>query len=322
MQIVTQVKKCRVCGNANLVPILSLGEQYATNFVEADSKNLATGPLDLVLCQTKDGGCGLLQMQHTFNHDLLYQQYWYQSGISTTMVKALADVAHNAQSLVKPAAGDIVVDIGANDGTLLRQYQITGLKTVGFEPSNLYKLGEKGNFKIIHDYFNYPAFKKEFGSAKAKIITAISMFYDLEDPNTFVEDARKVLADDGVFIIQMNYLVLMLENNTFDNISHEHLEYYSLFSLENLLSRHDLEVFDVELNDVNGGSIRTYVKHKGASVKESAGAKQRLLAQREVEKKLGLDDKSVYAQFAKRISAIKTRLHSFLEREKKMKIVI
>ena len=143
------------------------------------------------------------------------------------------------------------------------------------------------------------------------------MFYDLEDPNTFVSDAAKCLSDDGVFIIQMNYLVLMLENNTFDNISHEHLEYYSLFSLENLLSRHDLEVFDVELNDVNGGSIRTYVKHKGASVKESAGAKQRLLAQREVEKKLGLEDKSVYAQFAKRISAIKTRLHSFLVKEKK-----
>src|SRR4030066_1459215 len=254
---------CRVCGSKKLIPILSLGNQFVTNFVEDSKGDFPKGPLDRVLCNLKDGGCGLLQMKHTMERDVMYRKYWYKSGISTTMVKALADITTAVEKAVALSKGDIVVDIGANDGTLLRQYKTPGLLTVGFEPSNLWKLGIEGNAKIINDYFNCDSFSKEFGNKKAKAITSIAMFYDIEDPNTFVEDIKKCLGKNGVWIIQMNYLGLMIENNTFDNISHEHLEYYSLLSLLSLLEKHGMEAFDVELRELNGGSFRTYIARKG-----------------------------------------------------------
>lgn len=308
-------KSCRVCGSDKLIPILSLGDQFVTNFVDDPKGDYPKGPLQLVLCNTKNGGCGLLQLKHTVERDVLYRKYWYQSGISLTMVNALADIADVAQRVVELSTGDIVVDIGANDGTLLRQYKVPGLVTIGFEPSNLWKMAMKGNTKIINNYFNYNSFKKEFKDKKAKVITSIAMFYDLEDPNTFVDDVKECLDVNGLWIIQMNYLGLMLENNTFDNISHEHLEYYSLLSLTNLLRRHDLEVFDVQLNDVNGGSFRIYIKHKGSSVKGFAGSEERLKTQRAYEEKMGFDDQKVYNEFAQQIEKSKKELMTFLSKE-------
>jgi hypothetical protein len=294
-----------------------LGNQFVTNFVDDPKGDYPRGPLELVLCNAKDGGCGLLQLKHTVQRDVLYKKYWYQSGISFTMVKALADITTAAKRIIKLSAGDVVVDIGANDGTLLRQYKVPGLITVGFEPSNLWKLATKGNTKIINNYFNHNSFRKEFGEKKAKVITSIAMFYDLEDPNSFVEDIRKCLDENGVWIIQMNYLGLMLENNTFDNICHEHLEYYSVLSLSSLLDRHYLEAFDVELNDVNGGSFRIYVKHKGAQVKGFLGSEERLIKQKNYEEKMGFDNLKVYDEFAKQIEKSKKELMTFLSREVK-----
>lgn len=308
---------CRVCGSSSLIPILSLGEQFVTNFVEESGGAHVKAPLELVLCNAEEGGCGLLQLKHTLDHDVLYRRYWYRSGISTTMVEALADVAASAEKLVKLSPEDMVVDIGSNDGTLLRQFKASGLNTVGFEPSDLWKLGVEGTSKIVNDYFNYEAFKEEFGNKKARLITSIAMFYDLEDPNAFVEDIKKCLDKDGLWIIQMNYLGLMLENNTFDNISHEHLEYYSLLSLENLLRRHDMESFDVELNDVNGGSFRIYVRHKDGKVKVPSGGEERLNELRKKEKRSGLGDKKTYARFAESINQTRKDVMSFLEGEVK-----
>jgi hypothetical protein len=199
----------------------------------------------------------------------------------------------------------------------LRQFKTSGLITVGFEPSNLWKLGVEGTSRIINDYFNYEAFKREFGNKKAKLITSIAMFYDLEDPNTFVEDVRKCLDKDGLWIIQMNYLGLMLENNTFDNISHEHLEYYSLMSLENLLSRHDMEPFDVELNDVNGGSFRIYVRHKGGKVRGFSEAEKRLKKLKDSEKRKGFGKIKAYDEFAMEIEKTRRDLMGFLNQEVK-----
>jgi hypothetical protein len=310
-------KTCRVCGSSKLVPILSLGDQFVTNFVDDPEGDYPKGPLELVLCNAKNGGCGLLQLKETVQREVLYRKYWYRSGISTTMVKALSDITAAAMRVVKLSSGEIVIDIGANDGTLLRQYKVPGLITVGFEPSNLWKLATEGNTKIINNYFNYKSFKKEFGDKKASVITSIAVFYDLEEPNSFVEYIKKCLDDNGLWIIQMNYLGLMLENNTFDNISHEHLEYYSLLSLTNLLQRHNLEVFDVELNNVNGGSFRIYVKQKGANIRGFSGSEERLKKQRDYEEKMGFDDLKVYKDFAQQIENSKKELMTFLSKEVK-----
>ncbi len=314
---ITLRKDCRVCGSKKLRPILSLGEQYAVEFLDRADEAAGKGPLDLVLCNIQDGGCGLLQLKHTFDHDLLYRKYWYKSGISTTMVQALADIVHAAKKIIPLKPGDHVIDIGANDGTLLRQYRCKGIRKVGFEPSNLWKLAKQDGAKIINDYFNHAAFRKNLPGRKAKIITSISMFYDLEDPNAFVADVARCLADDGLWIIQMNYLGLMLDHHTYDNISHEHLEYYSLLSAENLLKRHHFEIFDVELNAVNGGSYRLYIRKAGAKVKAFPGARRRVTALRNKELKLGYDGRRVYASFSRELAGLKNELMAILTREAK-----
>lgn len=305
----TTRKNCRVCGSTNLKPVLSLGIPYVSNFIDSPDQEKYAAPLELVLCNK----CGLLQLKHTVPGEILYRKYWYKSGINQTMRTALADITDKAEKLVELSLGDMVVDIGCNDGTLLRSYKSNGIILLGFEPAtNLVKEAKIGTTMIINDFFNYQAFEKMFGSEKAKIVTAIAMFYDLEDPNKFVRDVVKILDDDGILIIQMNYLLSMLQGNTFDNICHEHLEYYSLETLEYLLNMHDLRVFNVELNDLNGGSFRVYVKHKNC---RKYPVSENVNNLREREEKAKLDDYKTYVEFAKRIHDLKAKTYGFIKKE-------
>ncbi len=315
-RMVVRITQCRVCGSGSLKPILSLGSHYVSNFVE--SGNIGERiPLELVLCDPSAGGCGLLQLTCSAPPDNMYRQYWYRSGMNKTMTDALADIAANAEQLVSIEKGDIALDIGCNDGTLLRAYSNEGLFLAGFDPSqNLIEYSRKGTDKIICDFFNARSYRDAFGQKKAKIITSIAMFYDLEDPNKFVDDIAASLDEDGVWIVQMSYLPLMLEQNAFDNICHEHLEYYSLYSLEYILKNHGMEAFDVELNDVNGGSFRVYVKHKAGNIHNiPAGAKERLEKMREDERRRKLEDKKTYDAFATRVQNIKERILAFIRAE-------
>lgn len=314
------IDKCRVCGSRNLTSILSLGDLYVSDFLDSPDKTKGiNAPLELVLCNLKDGGCGLLQLRHTVSNEAMYRNYWYRSGINKTMTDELNGIAEKAGAIANLKANDYVIDIGANDGTLLRGYKVQGLNTVGFEPArNLEQYNKEGTKKIIVDFFNQSAWLKEFGGEKAKVITAIGMFYDLDDPNTFVSDIEKCLDDDGLLVIQMMYLPSFLERNAFDGICHEHLEYYSLLSLENLLKRHGLEVFDVEMREqINEGSVRAYIKKtgKGGSLKVEDGASQRVAALRVKEAGLGLDDKQIYDALVKRILDAKGKTVSFIKQE-------
>ena len=313
------INSCRVCGFKKLTPILSIGDLYISDFLEESEESEAEkAPLELILCNESDGGCGLLQLKHTVSNEVMYRRYWYLSGTNKTMTDELNGIAAKVESLINFKTEDFVIDIGANDGTLLRGYKFSGLNLIGFEPAkNLGKYNSVGTTKIINDFFNYEAWQKEFDGVKAKVITAIAMFYDLDEPNKFVSDVAKCLDKDGVFIIQMAYLPSMLFKNMFDNICHEHLEYYSLLSLENLLKRHNLEVFDVELNDINGGSFRIYIKHKdgGQSIKISEGAQQRIDNLKRNEEKLELNDKKIYEDFAERVEKIKKEVFDFIKGE-------
>ncbi|MDP3015305.1 MAG: class I SAM-dependent methyltransferase [bacterium] len=322
------INNCRACGFKKLTPIISLGDLYISDFLEESEKSEAEKvPLELVLCNERDGGCGLLQLKHTVSEEVMYRRYWYISGTNKTMTDELNGIAAKVESLIPFEPEDFVIDIGANDGTLLRGYKFPGLNRTGFEPAkNLEKYNSVGTKKIINDFFGYEAWQKEFGDTKAKATTAIAMFYDLDDPNKFVSDVVKCLHDDGVFIIQMAYLPSMLVKNMFDNICHEHLEYYSLLSLENLLKRHSLEVFDVELNDINGGSFRIYIRHagRGKTIKISEGAQNRVEDLRKYETDLGLNDRKIYDDFVARVEEIKRKVSNFIkgEAEKGKKIYV
>lgn len=297
------IKQCRSCRSNNLVDILSLGDQYLSDFVDNDQKP-PKYPLDLVLCDD----CKLLQLKETTPPVELYtDHYGYRSGINRTMKDHLRDIANKADELANPQAGEVIVDIGCNDGTLLKVYD-QNTKRIGFDPvSKFVEEYKDTNITFVNDYFNKESYDKIVGSTKAQVITAISMFYDLDEPNKFVSDLKDVLAENGVLIIQQNYVAGMLLQNAYDNIVHEHLEYYSLFSLENLLKNHGLEVFDVELNDLNGGSFRTYICHKGARIISDS-----VKTLRQVEAQMKLDQKITYEAYAERITKLADDLHTLL----------
>ena len=306
--------QCRACGSKKLNPILALGEQYVSDFVPKPGMHGEKAPLDLVLCED----CYLLQMSNSYPKEPLYRNYWYVSGVNQTMRNALADITDNAEKLVALKPGDIVLDIGSNDSTLLRSYRVKGTKLVGFEPAkNLMALAKVDNGVIINDFFNYNDFEKNFGPQKAKIVTSVAMFYDLETPNVFVEDISKCLDPDGIWVNELGYAPMVFEANAFDYLCHEHLELYTLYSMENLLRSHDLEVFDVSKNGINGGSFRIYIRHKGAKVKGFEGAESRISAMREYESQNGYRDIKVYKDFAERVRRLRDEIHNFIEAEVK-----
>ena len=223
--------------------------------------------LNLLICDR----CKFVQLDETVETDLLYSNYWYRSGTNQTMTDHLLGVVEAVSSLVPLAAGDIVIDIGCNDGTLLKHYPRT-LRRVGVDPSDaILEIGDENNIIAVNDYFSYENVAKSLGYDKAKIITSISMFYDLDDPSAFVDSIEKSLHEDGVWVVEMNYTGWMLDRLGYDMISHEHVAYYTLSTFETLLKHRSLQVFDISFNEINGGSIRIFVgreKERSSIVQE------------------------------------------------------
>ena len=291
--------------------LYSIGEQYINNFIKKDElENCIKAPLEMVLCEN----CSLTQLKHTAPQELLYSRYyWYKSGITHTMRKALSDITLYIEDNFKLKEGDVVLDIGSNDGTLLRSYTVPGLIKVGVEPAdNLVDEGRQGLNYHIHDFWNYDSYIKVLDK-KAKIITAIGMFYDMEDPNQFISDSEKVLKKDGIFIAQLMCLKNMLDSNDVGNICHEHLEYYSFKSLEYLFKNNGLEIFDVEINNVNGGSYRVFAKKIGETIKKRKGAYKRMQDVRRSE--IGLDTKKIHHDFFNRLEENKNKCYDFIKNE-------
>ena len=301
-----KIKTCRACGSNNLFNIISLGNQYLSDFVKINKKPKSF-PLNLVLCKK----CSLVQLDYNAPSKYLYtERYGYKSGINQTMRNELKEIAQKSLKKIKSKENIVAVDIGANDGTLLKNYP-KKIYRVAVEPITKFaKEAKKYSNSVINDFFNFESYYKKEKNKKADVITAISCFYDMEEPNKFVSDVAKILKEDGVFIIQQNYLVEMLKLNAFDNIVHEHLEYYSLLSLNNLLDKHGLEVFDIELRELNGGSFRTYIAFKGKKRITKAVKKQE-----RYEKRLKLNNKKIYQNFAKRIEKNKIKVTNFIKKE-------
>ena len=315
-----EITRCRACHSQGLINVFTLGDLAVSDFV--DNPKSDTGikaPLELLLCDPKASGCGLLQLRHTVSNEVMYRNYWYRSGINQTMIDELEDISLRATNVASLRSSDFVIDIGANDGTLLRGYKVQGLHTIGFEPArNLYDYGKIGTTKIINDFFNHTAWAASFGEQKAKVITAIGMFYDLDDPNRFLNDICKCLDDQGVFIIQMMYMPFALERNAFDGICHEHLEYYTMKSLENLLHRHGLEIFDVQMREeINEGSVRFYISKKvpSAAKLKTTQANNRVSELRISEDKMHLEDLSTYKAFVQRVENARESTLNFLSEE-------
>ena len=308
---------CRICGSDKLAPVLNLGEQLISGAFPdpGGSQPVARAiPLELVRCDmTRDqDACGLVQVRHTVPGSILYQSYWYRSGVNQTMTRNLHGIARAVEDLTSLSAGDLVVDIGCNDGTLFDGYQARDVRFLGFDPSDQTRYAVKKGYEVVRDFFNARALGQRYADRRAKVITSIAMFYDLEDPAAFVRDVADGLAEDGVWVMELHYLPLMLQLNAFDVIVHEHLEYYSLAVLERLFAEAGLEVIDGELNDINGGSIRLFIAHAGRR-EASAEATDRLQDLRVQEFEMALDAPTPYEQFARNVELVRHELRSLCE---------
>lgn len=314
---------CRLCGSKSLTSIVDLGSQMlASAFVSKENQDclpLRKVPLELVRCNPEidEDACGLVQLRHTFPSDIMYSDYWYASGVNQTMRDALADITRRAANFVSLSKGDIAVDIGCNDGTLLKSYKLINseLNLVGFDPAKNF-LGVQGEgFLRINDYFNKASYTAALGAKKAKVVTSIAMFYDLEDPIAFSSEIADILDDNGIWILQMADLPNMLKHNMFDNICHEHVTYYHFAPMEYLLRRCNMKLVDVEMNQVNGSSYRFYIR-KNTGPEPSKEAIKRIAKVRFDEFNMALDTDIPYKRFKDNIERNKNDLLFFINQER------
>jgi len=311
-----KIKKCRICKSRKLKIIIDLNNQYIQgSFIKKNYPKpyLKKIPLQLVLCQK----CSLVQLLHTTNKEILYKNYWYESGINKTMRMHLKDLVSNLCRIKKNEIKKIkVLDIGCNDGTLLNFYP-KAVEKFGIDPSNIAKKIDKKKFKIINDFF--PPRKKNLKDLKIKfdLITSIAMFYDLDNPNLFVKNIKRYLKNDGVWVLELSYLIDMLKLNSFDTICHEHLEYYSLSSLNYLMKHNGLKIFKVTKNKINGGSIRCFVTQDKNMMYDQKGNIIYLNRLLKNEQKLKIKNTKIYKKFMLNISKIKIKLKKIIENIKK-----
>lgn len=303
---VSERTTCRI-SKGPLIDVFDLGELPFSCFPQSQGENPPLLPLRLCLNEES----GLVQLRHTIDPDAMYDEYWYMSGVNQSMRLSLQSIVNQALSRVGLPLDnqDVVVDIASNDGTLLSAYPKHFFR-VGIDPAK--NIQPKNCDLHINTYFCLEAYRKHLGNKKAKIVTSIAVFYDLEDPIQFSRDIAAILEKGGLWIMELSYLPTMLEKNAFETICSEHLEYYSLQAVEYILSRAGLEVEDVELNDVNGGSFRLYIRHKGKAKETPA-----VSVMRDKEKKLQLTTAKPYLEFAERVETNKQEIIAFLEKAKR-----
>jgi C-methyltransferase C-terminal domain/Putative zinc binding domain/Methyltransferase domain len=291
------IDKCRISGSDHLVSVLNLGHQALTGVFPANaSEKLTVGPLELVWCPES----GLLQLRHSYDASEMYgDNYGYRSGLNQSMVSHLTEKVAYLERLVRPRAGDVIVDIGSNDCTTLKAYKTPGLRRIGIDPTGK-KFAEyyPSDVALVPDFFSADAYRS-VERKPARMVTSIAMFYDLDAPIEFARQVESILADDGVWHFEQSYMPSMLRMNSYDTICHEHLEYYSLVAVKKILDAAGLRLVDVVMNAVNGGSFAvTAAKAGNRSVKTNQAVIDWLLEQ---EGRMGLNTPKPYRDFEERV---------------------
>lgn len=306
-----KVERCRICGNRRLECVLDLGEQMLTGvFPRAKDARITKGPLRLVKCMGGDDVCGLLQLEHSYDLGEMYgENYGYRSGLNASMVAHLHGKVKRILGQVELGTRDLVVDIGSNDSTTLQAYP-AGPILVGIDPTGIkFSSYYPAHIQLIPDFFSAALLGDRFPGKKAKIITSFSMFYDLEDPISFMREVYEVLAPDGIWVFEQSYMPAMVRTNSYDTVCHEHLEFYALRQIGWMADRVGFRILDVEFNDVNGGSFSVAVAKAGSSSRTFPSV-QKIL---EEERNMGFDTLAPYAAFAERAARSKRDLLEFIE---------
>lgn len=254
-----EITECRICGNKDLKDILDLWIQALTGIFPKPDEELESWPLALVKCSWENC-CGLLQLKHNYDLERLYgDDYGYRSGLNKGMVRHLEDVVEKLTWLKEIKEWDLIIDIASNDGVLLSAYGDKWFELLWIDPTAK-KFAEyyPSYVEFIPEFFSAEAIKNKT-TKKAKIITSISMFYDLPKPLEFVEQVKEVLDDDGIRFLEQSYMPTMLDIVSYDTVCHEHLEYYALKQIKRMVDKVGMKIIDVALNDVNGWSFQVIV---------------------------------------------------------------
>jgi len=301
--------------------LFTLGKLNVSDFIPTNKITLFTKPHELKLMLEEETGA--VRLEKPAPMDAMYGKYWYRSGINQTMRDELKNVVESVLKVHKLKENDIWLDIACNDGTMF-EFMPKNIIKVGVDPcDDSYKdESEKKADCIVQDYFNYENYSKsKFGKMKAKVISIIAMFYDLDKPDPFLQDVFKVLDDDGLLVMQMSYTPLMIKQLAFDNICHEHIYYYSLFNIKKILERNGFSVVDCTLNDINGGSFRVFMKKTGHENEFYTQpyrdvANFRVDSLLEYEKTLKLDSEETWLDFFRRINELKVQTVKFIKEAK------
>jgi SAM-dependent methyltransferase len=306
-----RVEECQVCGSRDLTSILFVGYLPPVNTmppVGTRPEEQPAYPAELLRC----ANCTLVQLGLVVDPAILFPpSYPYTSGTTRILRENFADLCREASPLVGLTSGDLVVDIGSNDGTLLGNFKNAGFKVCGVEPTNASRIALDNGIDTVVSFFGAPAVaevKKRYG--QAKVVTAANVFAHIEDPHAVVDGIVDLLAPKGVFISESHYLASLVETLQYDTIYHEHLRYYALGSLVHLLEAHGLEVFHARRIPTHGGSIRVYAARKGeravqSSVKEILGQEEVILSPK------------AFEQFRRDVVGSKLELYALLRDIKK-----
>lgn len=306
--------KCRICQNKNLLEVVNLGTQSLTGvFPKKKDFSITQGPLRIVKCVGEDC-CGLVQLADSYDLNEMYgENYGYRSGLNASMVLHLKSKVEKILAIAKLQDGDLILDIGSNDGTTLNAYP-DAYRLIGIDPSGLkFKEYYPEHIELIPDFFSAELIKEKVEDKKAKVITSFSMFYDLEKPQKFMEEIKNVLDDEGIWIFEQSYMPFMLEKNSYDTVCQEHLEYYALKQIKWMCDKVGLKIIDVEFNDVNGGSFSIIASKKHSSFHENTEQITKIL---DCEEKMGLDTLIPWVDFVVRTEKTKEDLLCFLTQAK------
>lgn len=311
-----QISGCRICKNTQLVEVLDLGVQTLTGvFPKSRAQEITAGPLKLVKCAGDDAICGLLQLQHTYDLGELYgDNYGYRSGLNSSMVAHLHAKVRRILDRVPLPDDALIIDIGANDSTTLQAYPAQGCTLVGVDPTGVkFQKFYPPHIQLIPEFFSAATVRQHFGDRKAAVITSFSMFYDLEEPMTFMKEIAEVLDDQGVWVLEQSYMPTMLQRNSYDTVCHEHLEYYALQQIKWMTDRLGLKIVDIEFNDINGGSFSLMVAKRDSQHAESPQVDS-ILAD---EVSAGLHTLQPFHDFASNVAASRSTLRAFLDEAKR-----
>lgn len=304
--------KCQICLGTKLHKFLSLGHQPVPDvFLTEEELNGPETyfPLDVYFCED----CNLVQIGYVVDPNLLFKEYYYNTGTNKSLRRNFKKIVDLVVKRFSLSHGDLAIDIGSNDGTLLRNYKNYGIKVLGIDPSSVADLAIKNGIPTVKDFFNETVAEqivKENGYAK--IITATNVFAHVDKLNSFVNGVTKLLTKDGVFITESHYLLDMITQLQYDSIYHEHLRYYSLKPLMYIFNKYNMDIFDAERITTHGGSIRVYACRKG-SRKISINVKKLV----NLENKNGLYVRDTYDKFKSKVLSNKFELQTILLKLKK-----